>query len=126
MIRLIMAAAQGKWSWNIFSGSELAISLMLLALFLSQSISNREILLENDDKKEEAREEILVWLVLAIVFAVLFALNVAFDFLVLNLGDKKCEGIVHGFKIVTVLTGLFALMRSISAQRSFRLKAKIW
>ena len=121
-----MAVAQGKWSWNIFSGSELAISLMLLALFLSQSISNSEILLENDDKKEEVREEIWVWLALAFVFAVLFALNVAFDFLVLDLGDKKCEGIVHVFKIVTFLAGLYALKRSISVQHSFRLKAKIW
>lgn len=111
-------------SWVTFDLKELALSLSLASLFVRQSLSEKEILLPNPEKRDEvAGAAALCWFPVAIFFA-LFTLIEAFSTLI---HDRNLAGLQDSLAVLQVMTlilSAFFLSIFVLIQRSFKLKAR--
>lgn len=113
-------------SWTTFSASDLAICLALLSLFVNQSLARSARLLDNEDKKAETELQALVFLGLAFIFLIFFALIVSFGAEVYDLKLDMLKNSLRICEIITFASLLPILSFSIKTQQSFRLRANIW
>ena len=114
-------------SWNTFSASDLAICLGLLSLLVSQSLLKAEPhILDDEDKREEAKKQVYLFLFYAVVLIVFFAVTTVFDSLVTDRGYRELNISLRIFQGLTFATLLFMLWVTRRTQQSFRLSGALW
>lgn len=124
LLRLVTAL---NVSWSTFSAPDLAICLALLSLLVSQSLLRKEPdILEDEDKKDEAKRQVYLFLGYGVSLIVLFAVTTVFESLV---GDSKHADLntsLHIFQGMTFAALLFMMWISRRTQQSFRLSGTLW
>ena len=127
-----------KLSWNTFSAPDLAICLGLLALLVSQSLAKMESQsIPNDDptpearaikedRADEVRRQIHVFLACAITLIVLFAATTIFESIVHDRGDNDFKISLRICQSVTYVSLMFILWLTRRTQQGFRLRGGLW
>lgn len=114
----------GRPSWDTFSASELAFSLVILIVFVQQSIVGSTRLLENADMRADVDGWTFSFALLLILVTILFSVTVALTTLVADAQDhlEVSLRIVQG-----MIFGLFPaiIFTAAAAQRNFELKARL-
>jgi hypothetical protein len=115
-----------------FNASDLAICLALLSLSMCQNILNSERVLDNKDKKDEAKSYALIFLLIGIVFLVLFTVIEIYTSSINDPLMSRNDFLISRFttsleccKIVTFASTPLVLMFSNKAQKTFRLRSDI-
>lgn len=117
----------GAWhfDWSTFSASDLAICLAVLCLCVNQSLVREERLLDNQDKKEDAATESVLFLVLGITLLALFSVVVAFDTAVTILHLEQLAEPLHFFQFAVAVLAIVTIRRAARACRSYSLRGRL-
>jgi len=115
-----------QWSWSAFDGSEVAICLALLSFFIGQSLLGCHPILNNKDKREELRIEIVKYYMLGAALLAIFALIVAFNSIVNDLHFALLKTPLLILQIGTEFVGLpFTVILALKTQETYRLTARL-
>ena len=111
---------------SIVVNSNSFIFLLILSLFINQSLSKTERVLDNPDKKDETETQALMFLLSAIGFLILFAMIVSCNAIVNDLQFDMLKQPLNHFEHITFALMLPILFWSDRTQKTFRLRAHIW
>jgi hypothetical protein len=113
---------------NTFNASEIAISMALLTLFVSQSLMGSEMLLDNENKKNDVEAAAKMLIMGTVTFIGLFVIMVFIDTMDTTVDNNEKLDIFKStmifFENTTFILTIPSLVFSILIQRSFRLKAQ--
>ncbi|MBC8181147.1 hypothetical protein H8E88_08485 [candidate division KSB1 bacterium] len=113
------------FSMNTFSGSTLAMSQGLFCIFVSQSLLNAKIILDDEDKKQSRIMWVTVFTSVAIVCFVLFGL-IVFSSTLFDYHDiQVAKEIKKSFEIVVFISFVFVLPMATRIQSSFDLRTNL-
>ena len=120
---LVRLLALLDFSSGPFVASELAICLAFICILTNQSL-DRKPLLDNDDKKKERATWKRIFLGIAVLLIVLFALIVLFEALVRDLNLSILQGRLWICNWAAAL-GVLVVPLSVRVQLSFDLEADL-
>ena len=110
-------------SLEVWSGSNLAMSLGLLALFVSQNLANSRVVLLVGDKGEDVKVRMLSFNVIALFSFVLFGALVATGVLVNGAAGIQAADPGDTLSIVVLLCSPLPVVLAYKTQQEFGLKA---
>ncbi len=122
LLRLIVCQT---WSSEPFSTSELAISLALLSIFVNQSLVMSKHAMGSSEDAQTRRALAYAWVFIGALFFVFFALIVAFQTAVVELGASVLGSPLLVFKVIAWILAFPVVYGAIRMQKAFKLRATI-